>query len=69
MNLNSWMNGPPKWTNEAMGSSLEIDPSYMSQIRHGRIPSVSLAKKISKFTKGEVSVTELLDIQESEVNS
>ncbi len=68
MKLNVWMNGPPKWTNEAMGSSLEIDPSYISQIRNGRIPSVSLAKKISEFTNGSVSVAELLDIKGAEAS-
>ena len=60
------MDGPPTWKNKDMGKALGIDPTYISQVRNGRIPSVSLAKKISEFTNGEVTVSELLDIQETE---
>ena len=65
MKLNDWMNGPPKWTNEAMGKAVGVDPSWISQVRNGQVPSLGLARRISEFTKGEVAITELLDINES----
>jgi len=62
MTLNDWIKGPPTWKNKDLAKALKIDPSYLSEIRNGRVPSIDLAKKIAEFTKHSVSVNELLHI-------
>ena len=63
MNLDKWMKGPPTWKNKDLAEKLELDPSYLSEIRNGRIPSLSTAKKISDFTENQVTVQEILQLE------
>lgn len=57
--LDKLMDGPPKWTNDAFGAEMGVTGSYISQIRHGRHCSYSLAKRISVFFDGKITVEEL----------
>lgn len=67
MTLDTWMKGPPKWTNESLGSFIGVDPSWISQIRNKKvIPSLGMAKKISKFTDNKVTIIELLQLNKKE---
>lgn len=57
--LDKLMQGPPKWTNDALGIEMGITGPYISQLRHGRHCSYGLAKRISAFFEGKVTVKEL----------
>ena len=57
--LNKLMDGPPKWTNDAFSKEVGVTSSYISQIRNGRPCSFKLAKKISLFFNGKITIEEL----------
>ena len=66
--LNAWML-VNRWTNTAMANKLtgkgyKVHHSTISQIRHKKlIPSGNLAKEIHYFTKKEVSLEEILNVE------
>ncbi len=57
--LDKLMDGPPKWTNDAFGGKMGVTGSYMSQIRNGRHCGYELAKQISIFFDGKITVSQL----------
>ena len=57
--LDKLMAGPPKWTNDAFAEIMDVTGPYISQIRHGRHCSYNLAKQISAFFDGRVTIEEL----------
>lgn len=55
MTLNEWFATKPLGAKKEMAQQLGISAVYLSQVIHGReIPSVHMAIKISKYTKGKV---------------
>ena len=49
-------------TVKQFAADLDISPSYLYQLLRGeRKPSLQLAHKIEKYTKGEITVKKLLD--------
>lgn len=50
MNLSTWFNQANKDEVNALKDALKVSPSYISQIRNGRAPSIRAAKTIVNIT-------------------